>query len=61
MHLIKIIILIFVLALQLATFCLSASKFIYATEKKDRLEYLIMALSGIIGFVFLANPVMYVL
>ena len=61
MHLIKIIILIFVLALQLATFCLSASKFIYATEKKDRLEYLIMALSGIVGFVFLANPVMYVL
>ena len=61
MHLIKIIILIFVLALQLTTFCLSASKFIYATEKKDRLEYLIMALSGIIGFVFLANPVMYVL
>lgn len=61
MHLIKIISLIFVLALQLVTFCLGAEKFIYATEKKDRLEYLIMALSGIVGFVFLANPVMYVL
>lgn len=61
MHLIKIIILIFVLALQLATFCLGAEKFIYATKLKDRLEYLIMVLSGIVGFVFLANPAMYVI
>ena len=61
MHLIKIIILIFVLALQLATFCLGASKFIYANKPKDRLEYLIMAIAGIVGFVFLANPVMYLI
>lgn len=61
MHLIKISLLIIILAMQLATFCIGASKFIYATGKKDRLEYLIMALSGIVGFVFLTNPVMYVL
>ena len=59
MYLIKIIILIFVLALQLTTFCLSASKFIYSTKVKDRIEYLIIAIAGLTGFVFLANPVMY--
>lgn len=61
MHLIKIIILIFVLALQLTTFCLGASKFIYATKLKDRIEYLIIALSGLVGFIFLTNPVMYLI
>lgn len=61
MHLIKISLLIIILAMQLATFCIGAEKFIYATELKDRVEYLIMALSGLVGFIFLTNPIMYVI
>ena len=61
MHLIKISLLIIILSMQLATFCIAAGKFIYATKLKDRLEYLIMAITGLVGFIFLTNPVMYVI
>lgn len=61
MKIIKYLILLVVISLQLTTFCLAASKFILTNKRKEKLEYLIMALSGLVGFVFLANPVMYLI
>ena len=61
MKIIKYLILLVVISLQLTTFCLSASKFILTNKRKEKLEFLIMALSGLVGFILFTNPVMYLI
>lgn len=57
MHFIKYLIIGAVATLQIATFCISVSKYIDSIKRKDRIEYLLMALSGLIGFILFSNPV----
>lgn len=57
MHFIKYLIIGAVATLQIATFCIVVSKYIDSSKRKDRIEYLLMALSGLIGFILFSNPV----
>lgn len=57
----KIIFILLVLGIQLISFFLASEKFIYSTKKKERVEYLIMLLSGLIGFIFLINTAVYII
>ncbi|AQM58664.1 hypothetical protein [Clostridium baratii] len=57
MHFIKYLIIGAVATLQIATFCIAVSKYIDSSNRKDRIEYLLMALSGLIGFILFSNPV----
>ena len=57
MKIIKYLILLVVISLQLTTFCLAASKFILTNKRKEKLEFLIISLSGLIGFILSTNPV----
>lgn len=56
MHLIKYLIIGAVAALQIATFCIAVSKYIGSSKRKDKIEYLVIALSGLIGFILFTNP-----
>ena len=57
MHLMKYLIISITALLQIITFCIAASKYIVSVNRKERIEYLIISLSGLIGFILFTNPV----
>ena len=57
MHLMKYLIISIIALLQIITFCIAASKYIVSENKRDKIEYLIISLSGLIGFILFTNPV----
>lgn len=57
MHLMKYLIISIIALLQIITFCIAASKYITSVNRKERIEYLIISLSGLIGFILFTNPV----
>lgn len=57
MNLMKYLIISIIALLQIITFCIAASKYIVSNNKRDKIEYLIIALSGLIGFILFTNPV----
>lgn len=57
MHLMKYLIISIIALLQIITFCIAASKYIVSNNKRDKIEYLIISLSGLIGFILFTNPV----
>ncbi|WP_338627659.1 hypothetical protein QJR52_07180 [Clostridium baratii] len=57
MYFIKYLIIGAVVTLQTITFCIAASKYIVSTNRKERIEYLVISLSGLIGFILFTNPV----
>ena len=57
MHLMKYLIISIIALLQIITFCIAASKYIVSNNKRDKIEYLIISLSGLIGFILSTNPV----
>ena len=61
MQLMKYLIISIIALLQIITFCIAASKYIVSNNKRDKIEYLIISLSGLIGFILFTNPVMYLL
>lgn len=57
MHLMKYLIISIIALLQIITFCIASSKYIVSNDKRDKFEYLIISLSGLIGFILFTNPV----
>ena len=57
MHLMKYLIISIITLLQIITFCIASSKYIASNNKRDKIEYLIISLSGLIGFILVTNPV----
>ena len=57
MHLMKYLIISITALLKIITFCIAASKYIVSNNKRDKIEYLIISLSGLIGFILFTNPV----
>lgn len=57
MQLMKYLIISIIALLQIITFCIAASKYIVSNNKRDKIEYLIISLSGLIGFILFTNPV----
>lgn len=57
MYFIKYLIIGAVVTLQIITFCIAASKYILSNNRKERIEYLIISLSGLIGFILFTNPI----
>lgn len=57
----KIIFILLVLGIELISFFLASEKFIYATKKKERVEYLIMLLAALTGFIVLINTAVYII
>ena len=57
----KIIFILLVSAIELISFFLASEKFIYATKKKDKIEYLVMLLASLTAFVVIVNRAYYII
>ena len=61
MQLLKILILLVTFTLQVITFCISANKFIRTTNKTERIQFVTIILSSLLGIVGFSNLAMYLI
>lgn len=61
MYLIKYLVLLIVCALQITTFSIAAEKFITTNNKKEKIKYLIITITGLSGFIFLTNLAIFLI